>query len=87
MKKHRQPRRVGLSELVRRFWWRSQGEQAVLIVFWPRDYQRGKVYEIDGRFYRITRYFHASDYRFYEVWGREVDCKPPGLAGTYNRAE
>jgi hypothetical protein len=53
-----------------------QGEHPVLIVFWPRDYQGGKVYEIGGRFYRITRYFHAHDYRFYEVWGREIDGEP-----------
>ena len=73
MKPHRPLRRVRLSERVRRLWWRWHGERALLIVFWPRDYQQGKVYEIDGRFYRITRYFHASDYRFYEVWGTEVE--------------
>ena len=70
---HTPVRRVRLFELIRRLWWRRQGEQIVLIVFWPRYYQRGKVYEINDRFYRITRYFHASEYRFYEVWGREVD--------------
>lgn len=58
---------------MRRAWWRRKGEYPLLIVFWPRDFKQGKVYEIDGRFYRVTRYFHADDYRFYEVWGYEVD--------------
>lgn len=75
MNPHHPLRRVGVSELVRRLRWRRQGEHALLIVYWPLDYQRGKVYEIDNRIYRITRYFHAIDYRFYEVWGREVDCE------------
>jgi hypothetical protein len=74
MNRKRPLRRVRFFELVRRLWWRRQGEYPVLIVFWPRDYKRGKVYQIHGRFYRITRYFHAADYRFYEVWGCQVDC-------------
>ena len=58
---------------MRRAWWRWKGEIPLLTVFWPQDYWRGNVYEIDGRHYRITRYLHADDYRFYEVWGYEVE--------------
>ena len=69
------PRRKSLRERVRRTWWRWRGESPLLIVFWPQDYWRGGVYEINGRHYRITRYFHADDYRFYEVWGAEARAK------------
>ena len=69
-----QPQRRGpISESVRRAWWQWKGERSLLVVFWPRDYKQGEVYQIDGHFYRVTRYFHAHDYRFYEVWGSEVD--------------
>ncbi len=69
------PRRKSLRERVRRTWWRWRGESPLLIVFWPQNYWRGGVYEINGRHYRITRYFHADDYRFYEVWGYELVVK------------
>jgi hypothetical protein len=68
-------RRRSLSERVRRRWWRWKGEQPLLVVFWPRDYKQGQVYQIDGHFYHITRYLHADDYRFYEVWGYEVESQ------------
>ena len=65
-------RRIGVSELLRRIWYRLRGERPLLTTFWPQDYQRGATYQIAGQVYRITRYFHAQDYRFYEVWGHPV---------------
>ena len=65
--------RISLPAMVRRIWWRWQSEYSLVIVFSPHDYQRGNVYEIDGRRYRITRYVHAADSRCFEVWGSEVE--------------
>ena len=67
-----QQRRFGIVELIRRVWWRLQGEQPLRTTFWRQEYPRGSYYIIDGQTYRITRYVHAEDYRFFEVWGRAV---------------
>ena len=64
-------RTYGLYERIRRCWYRLRGERPLLITFWPQDYPRGTSYQVDGTNYQITRYFHAADYRFFEVWGRE----------------
>jgi len=45
----------------------------VVLCLWIEDYQHGKVYQGDGRLYRITRYVHAVDYDFHEVWGCEME--------------
>ena len=67
--------RVSLSEVVHRMWRRWQGERLLVVVLclWIEDYQHGKVYQVDGQLYRITRYVHAVNYDFHEVWGCEVD--------------
>lgn len=70
-------RRLDISEIIRRVWWRMRGEQPLLSTFWPQDYRRGDYYQLAGRYYCITRYFHAADYRFFEVWGRDVGQQPP----------
>jgi len=67
------PQGIGIFERACRLWWCLQGERPLLIVFWPQDYTRGKVYEINGRRYRIARYVRAKDGRFFEVWGCKVD--------------
>ena len=55
-----------------RAWRRWQGEKILLTTFWPNDYRRGALVKIDGRCYRVTRYFHADDPRFFEVWGKAL---------------
>ncbi len=70
-------RRLGISEIILQIWWRMRGEQPLLTTFWPQGYRRGDYYQIAGRYYHITRYFHAADYRFFEVWGRDVGPHPP----------
>ncbi len=63
---------------MRRLWLQWRGERLLVVVLclWVEDYQRGKVYKVGDRLYRITRYVHAVDYEFHEVWGREVDGDP-----------
>lgn len=82
-------RRFGMIEIGRRLWHRWRGEQIVAVTFWPTDYRRGSDYRIDGQVYRITRYFHADDYRYFEVWGlpsaniahaQEPPVRPPADA-------
>lgn len=80
-RKNMQHRHFGIVELLRRVWWRVRGEQPLVTTFWPQDYPRGKHVMLDGQTYRITRYVHAQEYRFFEVWGRAVcaprsPCKP-----------
>ncbi len=77
-----QQHRVGIIELLHRVWHRRRGSRPVLLTFWPQDYRYGACYQIDGRYYRITRYFHAAEYRFYEVWGREVHTPSPDELAT-----
>jgi hypothetical protein len=74
-----QHRQFGIVELLRRVWWRMQGEQPLATTFWPQDYPRGSYLVIDGQTYRITRSIHAQEERFFEVWGRVVCVhRPPG---------
>ncbi len=65
-------RKYSFTERARRYWYRLRGERPLFITFWPNDYLRGSSIKVDGTTYRVTRYFHAADYRFFEVWGREV---------------
>ncbi len=65
-------RQFGIFELFCRVWWRIRGERPVHTTFWPQAYPRGSYYTIDGQTDRITRYVHAQDYAFFEVWGRAV---------------
>jgi hypothetical protein len=62
--------RMGIVERLRRHWHHMRGEHAVLTTFWPQDFRRGAIYQIDGQPYQITRYLHAPDDRFIEIWGR-----------------
>jgi hypothetical protein len=61
----------------RRIWYQQRGEQPLLLTFWPQEYRRGNCYTLAGQRYRITRYVHAEDYRFFEVWGRAVEQRGP----------
>ena len=62
---------------MRKLWAHFGGARYLLTTFWPRDYRRGKTYQIRGRSYRITYYFHAPDTRFYEVWGYALPANAP----------
>ena len=70
-------RQLGIVELRRRVWWRMLGEQPLVTTFCPQDYRRGTTVTLDGQVYRITRYVHAQEYRFFEVWGRAVGVQRP----------
>jgi|GEM_PF-3923591 len=72
-----QHRSLGITELIRRAWWRLHGERPLLTTFWPQDYQRGALYQLDDQSYEITRYVRAADGRFFEVWGRPLAEQPP----------
>jgi hypothetical protein len=67
---HRRP--LSIFQVICRGWWRLQGERPLIITFWPSDYRRGSIHEIEGQNYYITRYFRAIDGRFFEVWGRRI---------------
>ena len=72
-----QYRHLGIMELLRRVWWRVQGEQPLITTFWPKDYPRGTYIVIAGRTYCITRYVRAQEERFFEVRGRAVRAHRP----------
>ena len=61
-----------LIETCKRVFFGRREEQLLCTTFWANDFKRGQEYDIDGRTYRITRYVRASDARFFEVWGQEV---------------
>ena len=61
--------RPGVLSRLQRYWYHLGGEQPVLTTFWPQDYRPHQVYRVGGQDYRITRYLHAADPRFFEVWG------------------
>ena len=75
-----------LADSWRRAWWRGQGEQVLVLTFWPQHYWRGQEYYSDGQRYRITRYARAAAQGYYEVWGKRVRlsnarriCTGPGI--------
>ncbi len=68
MAHHRMP----VFEQVRRRYCYLRGERLLLTTFWPQDYRRGTVYTLNNGTYRITRYFHATDDRFFEVWAEPI---------------
>ena len=64
-------------DVVSRVWYQLHGERRLLTTFWPQDYRPGATYTLDGQTYRITRYRHAADYRFYEIWGVVIPASAP----------
>ncbi len=72
-----QARLSSMVDWLRRYYWHQQGERMLLTTFWPQDYPRGAVYPANFPTYRITRYVHAADHRFFEVWGQPLpDANP-----------
>jgi hypothetical protein len=77
-------RRMGIVEHLRRRWHHMRGEHAVLTTFWPQDYRRGAIYQIDGQPYQITWCLRAPDGRFFEIWGRTAPSTAAVLVPAFS---
>lgn len=70
-------RRRSVSEHIRRWYYLGRGEQPLAVVFWPQDWKRGTVREVDGTSYLITRYARSEFVDYFEVWGSRADATQP----------